>query len=241
MVRVSIITVCYNSEKTIRRTIESVLAQGYRDIEYILVDGLSSDHTVDIIREYEEKFEGRLRWISEKDHGIYDAMNKGISMAQGDLIGILNSDDYYESDAVQCMVDAMTEDKYQILYGYVRNCKDDVEYSVDRWSHFFLEERMIAHPSCFVTKTVYDDFGGFDLQYISVADYDFMLRMQQHSEIVFVPVDHIITNFALGGMSSSETAWMDLVKMRYQHGMMTEKAYRKEVWKHRIFQIIKRK
>ena len=90
----SIITVCFNSEKTIEQTIKSVLEQSFQNYEYIIVDGASKDCTVDIIRRYEPMFKGKLKWISEPDNGIYDAMNKGIGMARGELIGIINSDDY---------------------------------------------------------------------------------------------------------------------------------------------------
>lgn len=93
--KLSIITVTYNSEKTLRDTIESVLSQTYTDYEYIIVDGASKDNTINIVKEYEPKFEGRMRWISEPDKGIYDAMNKGIKMSTGDVVGIINSDDFY--------------------------------------------------------------------------------------------------------------------------------------------------
>lgn len=93
--KLSIITVTYNSEKTLRDTIESVLSQTYTDYEYIIVDGASKDNTINIVKEYEPKFEGRMRWISEPDKGIYDAKNKGIKMSTGDVVGIINSDDFY--------------------------------------------------------------------------------------------------------------------------------------------------
>ena len=93
--KISIITATYNSEKTLRDTLDSILAQTYPDIESIIVDGASKDGTLDIVREYETKFQGRMHWISEPDKGIYDAMNKGIKMASGDVIGVLNSDDFY--------------------------------------------------------------------------------------------------------------------------------------------------
>ena len=117
---VSIITPCYNSEKTIEKTIKSVLGQTYKNIEYIIVDGGSSDSTIDIVKKYEMLFEGRMKVISEKDDGIYDAMNKGILNATGKLIGIVNSDDYYEADAVETVVKNMEEDEYQVLYGLLR-------------------------------------------------------------------------------------------------------------------------
>ena len=96
---------------------------------------------------------------------------------------------------------------------------------------------MIGHPACFVTKAIYDDFGGFDLQYVSVADYDFMLRMSEIKEVKFLPVDHLITNFAMGGMSASQEAWMDLLRMKRNSGMISENKYRKEIIKDKIFRI----
>lgn len=227
MTKVSIITVCYNSSKTIRKTFDSVLHQTYGDIEYLVIDGASTDGTIEIIKEYEMLFQGRMKWISEKDNGIYDAMNKGIKLAEGELIGIINSDDYYEPNAVEVMVNAMTKDKYQILYGAMRTWKDGEEESISISSHKFLKERMINHPSCFVTKAVYDDFACYDTQYRSVADYDFMLRMNEKSEIIFKPVYSIIANFTLGGMCSTGTAYMELEKMRRNRGMISEKQYKK--------------
>lgn len=235
--KVTIITVCYNSALTIRRTIESVLQQTYQNIEYVIVDGESTDDTLSIIKEYENVFGTRIKVISESDKGIYDAMNKGIHLASGTLIGILNSDDFYESSAVEHMVNAMTDERYQILYGFVRTIKDGIECSIDRRSHKFLEDGMIGHPACFVTKAVYDDFGGFDLQYVSVADYDFMLRMSRIEDVRFYPVDHLITNFLLGGMSASTVAWLDLQKMRKNYGIISEKEYRKEIIKNRVYKI----
>lgn len=240
MRKVSIITVCYNSERTIRKTIESVLRQSYSNIEYIVIDGKSSDKTVQIIGEYTDRFAGRLRLISEPDNGIYDAMNKGISIATGELIGILNSDDYYEPDAVTNMISAMKEDRYQILYGFMRSLKDGKEYMISRQSHCFLREGMICHPACFVTKTVYDDFGAFDLQYVSVADYDFMLRMNEISVIKFYSVNFLITNFEMGGMSASETAWIELLKLKRNHRIISDNAYKKEMAKSRLYYIYKK-
>lgn len=238
--KVSVITVCYNSAATIRKTIESVLRQTYGNIEYIIVDGASKDGTLSIIEEYRSVFGGRLKIISEPDKGIYDAMNKGIRMAAGTLIGILNSDDFYEPMAVEHMVNAMTGEKYQILYGFVRSLKNGQEYSIERHSYKFLHEGMIEHPACFVTKSVYDDFGCFDTQYISAADYDFMLRMRRITEVKFYPTDHLITNFALGGMSASAAAWLDLLKLRRNHGIISDKEYKKEILKDKLYTFYKK-
>ena len=238
--KVSIITVCYNSAATIRRTIESVLQQTYRDIEYIIVDGASKDETLSIIKEYQGVFGNQIKLVSEPDEGIYDAMNKGICMASGVLIGILNSDDFYEPMAVEHMVDSMTDDKYQILYGFMRSIKNGTECSIDRWSHKFLRENMIGHPACFVSKAVYDDFGCFDTQYVSVADYDFMLRMSQVNEVNFYPVNYLIANFSIGGMCSTGTAWLDLLKLRRNYGIISEKEYKRDIFKDRIYKIYRK-
>lgn len=231
MVKVSIITVCYNSEATISRTIESVLKQSYTNIEYVIVDGQSKDNTGTIIEEYYNCNRQRMKYISEPDKGIYDAMNKGISMCTGELIGILNSDDFYEADAVENVIKAMKNEPYQVLYGFVRAIKNNVEFSIDRQSHLFLNERMIGHPACFVTKKIYDDLGGFDLRYISVADYDFMLRISLNPMVHFIPVDALITNFTLGGMSATDAAWLDLLKLRKNYGMISARQYKKEILK----------
>lgn len=230
-VKISVITVCYNSSTTIRKTIESILAQTYSNLEYIIVDGASRDNTVDIIKEYEPAFEGRMRWISEPDNGIYDAMNKGIAMATGELIGILNSDDTYDAKAVETMAECYIPAKYQILYGSMRTIKNGEVISVGRTPHTVLPDEMICHPSCFVSADVYRDFGAYDTQYPSVADYDFMIRMSQNSKVEFVPVDAVIADFYLGGMSSSDFAYMDLLKLKTNYGMLPK-------WKYRYHQIL---
>lgn len=185
---VSIITVCYNSEKTIAQTIESVLQQTYPNIEYIIIDGKSTDRTMEIVEKYRQQFDHRLKVISEPDQGIYDAMNKGIRMAEGDLIGIINSDDFYEPEAVEEMLHLYKKDMCAVLYGAVRNLVDEKEESISIFSHEFLEERTISHPACFITKSAYEKFGMYDTKYCSVADYDLMLRYKQSEGVSFIPV-----------------------------------------------------
>lgn len=225
--KISVVTVCFNSSATIRKTIESILAQTYNNIEYIIVDGASKDNTVEIIKEYESAFNGKLHWISEPDGGIYYAMNKGIAMATGELIGIVNSDDYYEPDAVEKMVEAYVPGKHQILYGYMRNISRSGDISEPvRASHTVLPDEMICHPSCFVSSNVYKDYGVFDTQYPSVSDYDFMIRMSKNPKVEFIPVDAVISNFTLGGMSNSDLAYMDLLKLRMNYGMISKSKYK---------------
>lgn len=130
---VTVITVCYNSEKTIRASIESVLNQTYPEIEYIVVDGKSKDNTVAIAKEYEDLFNEKgysYRIITEKDQGIYDAMNKGIRMASGEIVGMINSDDWYEPVAVQTAAEVYKETKYDIFYADINLIKENGEVSV---------------------------------------------------------------------------------------------------------------
>lgn len=222
---VTIVTVCYNSQATIRKTIESVLRQTYPNIEYVLIDGKSKDRTLGIIREYQECFEGRMKLVSEPDQGIYDAMNKGIRLAAGELVGILNSDDYYEAGAVEEIVKAWDKRGMQILYGLMRTLKDGKEYSVSMLSHQFLNEHMIWHPACFVTKDVYNQIGFFDTQYRSVADYDFMLRARDSRKVTFVPVYSVIANYSEGGMSKSSAGYLEGLKFRRDKGMLSNVTY----------------
>ena len=241
MRKCSIITVSYNSEKTIEKTIKSVLDQSYGCIEYIIIDGASSDGTVDIIKKYEPEFGTRLKYVSESDEGIYHAMNKGIGMASGDLIGIINSDDYYERDAVEIMMNALGDrDGYLIFYGMLRVFRDGVEKCVNINSHLFMRENCIAHPTCFVTRQLYDRFGTYNTDYVSAADYDFLLRMSENKEVQFEPVYKIISNFAEGGMSSSSKAYYDLLKVQKDHGIITNREYKKTVAKCKIHDMLHR-
>lgn len=220
-IRVSIITPCFNSEATIERTIKSVLNQTYHNLEYIIVDGKSTDKTLEIVEKYRPLFGDRIKIISEQDHGIYDAMNKGIKNASGELVGIINSDDYYEVDAVENAVAAMSEDNYQILYGMMRVLKNGVEIKITMPKHENLSEEMIAHPTCFVTKKVYTDLGMFDTKYCSCADHDFMLRMREQGKVSFIPIYKIMATFTEGsGMSSQGSSMIEAFGMLKEHGIM---------------------
>lgn len=222
----SIITVCFNSEKTIERTIKSVLEQSCQDYEYILVDGASSDRTLEIIHKYKPLFQGRMKLISEPDKGIYDAMNKGIQAASGELIGIINSDDYYEKDALEKIARAYPGYDYTIIYGMLRTILNGKEVAVYIKNHEFLEKDMIAHPSCFVTKKIYNRFGGYSLQYPYSADYEFMLRIKRQKEVRFTPIYSIISNFSLDGASGSVKAYRDTLKLQHEYRLIGKLEYR---------------
>lgn len=239
-VKVSIVTVCFNSEKTIRRCMESVIAQTYKNIEYIVIDGKSTDNTMEIVKEIAELNKNKIKWISEPDDGIYFAMNKGIAMATGDVIGLLNSDDTYETDAVEKIVNSMTDSKYQILHGFERDYKDGQMRSIHFVSHEVLPEEMINHVTCFVSSNIYKDFGMFDTQYISVADFDFMRRMKSNPQVEFVMVNSIITNFYYGGMSQTHEAFLDLLKMQKNYGEIQKWKYIYHIIIYRLICIKKR-
>ncbi|TKT87653.1 glycosyltransferase family 2 protein [Dyadobacter frigoris] len=222
---VSIITVCFNSQKTIKKTIQSVLDQSYPNIEYIIIDGASSDSTLPIIKEFmTNSSEDSFILVSEPDKGIYNAMNKGINMAKGELIGIINSDDWYETDAVETVVSSYLQHKEAIHYGFMRIIKFDQEYLVER-SHFnFLNEKMIQHPTCFVPKKIYELNGLFDESFKSAADYDFMLRIKKNG-IKFITIDRILANFTVGGVSGSDIGLLESLKIKYMNNIISKKTY----------------
>lgn len=219
---VSIVTVCYNSRKTIEKAVKSVLEQTYSKIEYIIVDGDSTDGTLETVRKYQIPFKKRfgreIKIICEPDQGIYDAMNKGIKAVQGEIIGILNSDDYYEETAVETIISSMSESLMQVCYGGVNIYTENKLERILWLSHEFLEARMIAHPACFVSKAIYEKYGVFNIKYKSSADYEFMLRIYQQKDIEFVPVYKPIANYMTGGISTTSTGYCDKLKMLHDIG-----------------------
>lgn len=207
---ISIITATYNSAETINDTIKSVLCQTNKDFEYIIVDGGSTDETIDIVKSYESEFSGRLKWVSEKDKGIY-AMNKGIKMASGDIIGILNSDDYYTSDDIlQTIADAFKCQNVDAIYGDIHFIKDGVPdkcvryYSSRLFSPFWLRFGfMPAHPSFYCKREVFDKSGLYRLDYKIGSDYEMMVRLFRKHKISsrYVPKDFV--TMRTGGASNS--------------------------------------
>src|SRR5690606_12044873 len=177
---VSIITVSFNSSETIENTILGTLNQTYDNLEYIIVDGASSDKTLDIIKKYEGSFKEKnifYKYISEPDKGIYDAMNKGIRMCSGELIGIINSDDWYEANAVENIVVTYLDNKdVDIFHGLLRYISYDGQLdSISGHHSRLLHRTMIEHPTCFVKSECYLRIGLFDSNYRSAADYEWML------------------------------------------------------------------
>lgn len=237
---VSVITPCYNSGKTIEKTLECIENQTYHNIEYIIVDGGSTDETLEIIEKHRQRLPERFRLISEKDSGIYDAMNKGIGLATGQLIGIVNSDDWYEKDTVEQASAHYQGNPYEVIYGMQRTYLNGREKATFIYHHDFLPQQMITHPTCFVTADTYRDFGTFDLQYRSAADYDLMLRYFESKKVVFTPVMCILSNFQLGGMSSSQTGVRENATIRYRRGYLSKGRYWFIMVKSHLYELIHR-
>jgi len=205
--KVSIITVVYNNEDTIKDAIESVLNQTYKNIEYIIIDGVSTDGTVEVIKSYGDKID---KFISEKDNGIYDAMNKGIKLASGDIVGILNSDDFYaNNNIIEKVVKEFEDKKVDSVYGdlvYV-NAKDTNKI-VRYWKSkpykkgLFTKGWHPAHPTFFVKKEIYDKYGIFNLDFKIAADYELMLRFLEKYQISNSYIPEIFVKMRLGGESN---------------------------------------
>ena len=218
----TIITVSYNSENTIKNTIESVLAQTNTDFEYIIIDGCSSDNTMSIVKEYKNKFESKgipYKWLSEPDKGIYDAMNKGIDMASGDIIGFINSDDTYTDNALEAVDQASTSNPdFDIYHGILRFYKDGKLSMIHASDDSRLKNGMIEHPACFVRRKTYQEIGGYNTKYSYVADYEFMLRAKKQSRKFYL-VESILANFFDGGASNSYSAYKELVDLQEIYGL----------------------
>lgn len=228
--KVSIITVCRNSETTIRDTIESVLNQTYPNIEYIVIDGKSTDTTLDIIKEYEPLFRGRMRYISERDNGIYNAMNKGIRMAEGSLIGIINSDDFYETDAVETVVRNMDSNQCQVIYGYMRILDKNTKKRIVKDNHKNLRNEMIPHPTCFVTRKTYQKYGLFLEWFKVAADYELMLRLYGKEDVIFTQIKKVVSCFRLGGASADKKYTLEREVARVMHGALSVRQFGGEVF-----------
>ena len=211
--KVSIITIAYNSEASIERTIKSVLNQTYEDIEYVVVDGASKDGTLNIVKKFEPLFNGRMKWKSEPDKGIYDAMNKGVIRSTGELIGIVNSDDWLEPDAIKNVVQLAknTKDYQQCVFcGSLRFHYKDGSQQLMKSDEERFHEGMkrdslnhgAFHPSMVVGSEVYHSVGVFDDHFSVIADTDFISRCYK-SGIRFVFTDAVVNNMSDGGASNS--------------------------------------
>lgn len=215
---VSIITVSRNSEATIRQTIESVYHQSWAQIEYIIIDGASSDHTIDIVKEYQRAFEEKgmtYHYISEPDEGIYDAMNKGIRMASGGLIGIINSDDWYEPNAVECAVSHYREQPYDLFYADLRIIGEERSFIKKARDSRWITSRYWNHPTTFIPKHIYEKYV-YKTDNIH-DDWDLILRIRKENCPVCV-VNTVLANFRRNGISHEKSIGkaFERAKMKYR-------------------------
>ena len=222
--KISIITATYNSSETLPSTIQSILSQSYSDFEYLVIDGASKDSTLDIIKEYEPKFAGRMRYISEPDKGIYDAMNKGIRMATGDVIGILNSDDFYTSpDVLKAIAEAFEKEaSLDAVYGDIHFVRPDrLDKCVRYYSgKSFKRSRMKfgfmpPHPSFYARRECYEKYGLYKTDYKICADFEFMLRTIYLHRIKaqYIPMDMV--TMRMGGASTAGLAVHKLIMQEH--------------------------
>lgn len=205
--KISIITTTFNSEKTIKNTIESIIFQSHQNIEYIIIDGASTDNTLNIIQEYQKKYPIKL--VSEPDSGIYDAMNKGIDLATGDIIGILNSDDFYKNNEVLSAVNkTFLDNETDAIYADLEYVDPVDTQKITRiWMAGHYKEKKIAngwifpHPTLFVKKEVYNKYGKFNLKFKIASDYELMLRLVKIYKIKVYYLPQIIVSMRNNGTS----------------------------------------
>lgn len=205
--KVSIITVTYNSEATLEETLQSVFSQTYQDIEYIVIDGQSADRTIEILTAHKDKIS---TLVSEKDHGLYDAINKGLALATGEIVGILHSDDFYLdehviADYVKTFEKSGADAVYADLYYVERTATDKI---VRKWKSgayhtlSFLRGWMPPHPTFFVRRSCYENFGNFDVSFKTAADYELMLRFAVKHGIQLAYLPRYTVKMRTGGASN---------------------------------------
>ena len=203
--KISLITVSFNAESTISRCIESVIAQNYKNVEYIIVDGKSTDKTAAIISRYKHHID---IFLSENDQGIYDAMNKGIRLASGDIIGMLNADDFFaDNDVLGAVNESFLKHSADIIYGDL-DFVDKKEHVTRKWRSKLYKQGMFnrgwmpAHPTFYCKKNLFQDFGFYSLKYGTVADYELMLRFMHLNKINAFYLKKVMVKMKIGGVSN---------------------------------------
>jgi len=205
--KISIITVVWNNKETIKDAIESVLSQTYKDIEYIIIDGESTDGTIEIIKSYGNKI---TKFVSEQDKGLYDAMNKGIKLATGDVVGILNSDDFYINEfVIEKVVKTFKEQKVDSVFADLVFVKPE---NLDKTVRYYDSSKfnpskfaygwMPAHPTFFVKREFYEKYGLFKTDYKIAADYELLIRFLSKYQISYAYLNEIFIKMRLGGAST---------------------------------------
>lgn len=205
---VSVLTVVKNGERYVETAIQSVLGQTYPNIEYVVVDGQSTDSTLDIVRKYDDRIS---YWISEPDNGLYDAINKGIALSTGEIVGIINSDDWYDNRCVELIVGCFKEDpELGIVHGDLGIWNQDGAMETilkpRRGRVAMLVSLPLNFPTCFIARSIYSKHGVFHTKYRISADYDLILRAYQ-SKVKFRYLDRILAHRRLGGVSDRPGAF----------------------------------
>lgn len=208
--KVTVVTPVYNGAETIKDCIESVKMQDYDDIEHLIIDGKSTDSTIDIVKQH------NVQYVSEPDAGIYDAFSKGVRLATGDIVHILNSDDMYATpDVISKMVGFIRDNDLDLCHGYVEqiNSKNIVVKRIGKEStkEDLLKKVRVAHPSTFIKKNVYQKFGEYSIGFQIAADHEFLLRVWDKINVGFLPI--VTTRMRLGGASNSQ------VKQSYKESL----------------------
>ena len=223
VLKFSLVTVVYNAQDTIRQCIQSVISQNYPNLEYIIIDGGSTDHTLQVIHEYSEHIQVL---ISEPDNGIYDAMNKGIRLATGDVVGILNADDHFAAaDVLQSVARIFAQQNIEALYGDL-DIIDQDQQVIRKWRsgkcnrNSFKLGFMPAHPTFYCRRNLFDQFGFYSPDHGSAADYELMLRLMYRHQVKSFHLKKVMINMRVGGISTKNLknrmkAWQfDLLAMR---------------------------
>lgn len=210
--KISVVTVSYNSGKTIRETLKTVLSQTHNEIEYIVIDGNSTDETIEILQEYELQFKNSnidFKWISEKDNGIYDAINKGIEMASGDIVGILNSDDYFTDSSVLEDIGGIFEKKNcECLFANLKYINPSTGNVIRDWKSKSFEKGLFekswtpAHPTFYCKKSIYDKLGLYRIDFKIAADVELMYRFLEKNDVSSYFFNKYLVIMRQGGVSN---------------------------------------
>ncbi len=204
---ISIVTACLNSEKTIESTMESILSQTYQNWEYIIKDGGSNDRTLDIVNSYKNRFGDRLRIIQEKDHGMYEAMNQGVAACNGEMIGIINSDDYYSPNTLELVAEeyARQTSPYLVVIGDMERVSESGEliYRYHFTQDMVDNKSCFGHPSMFAAKKVYEKIGMYDTSYKLAADGEWQYRAMEDEAVLVVLVPQVFNHMREGGASDN--------------------------------------
>lgn len=229
----TVVTVCFNAENQIKKTIESVLNQKYSPYEYYIIDGLSKDKTVEIADSYREQFKEKgIRYIitSEKDSGIYNAMNKGVKAATGDFVSFLNAGDWYEQDALSKINVFYQDEAFDLTYGGLNYVNPDgsVTVKMSKLDKFLITSRHWNHPSMFLNREIYQQYG-FDERFRTYADFHLYTKLR-HMDIKIRVIPEIITNFQADGISTDVKFNKVLSRAKEKYLIYRENGYSKLYW-----------